>query len=237
MTEIQLPELDAGICGISMVEVEDELIIHMTDQSDCRLVSPDGEGLVTVKSYGGDDSLSLHGRFTIDYSVFLGAGDDTVNGSGDSKVRGGNGNDQISMGGGSDRLFGNGGHDKLVGSGGKDRLLGGGGRDTLFGGTGHDTLSGGNGHDVLKGQKGQDVLKGGSGRDTFVFNRGDGADTITDFELGIDHIQIGRGASRFRQLDFEQIGDDVLVSFRNVEITVENTSIDDLASGEHFLFV
>ena len=50
-------------------------------------------------------------------------------------------------------------------------------------------------------------------------------------------IEIGRGASRFRQIDFEQIGDDVQISFRNVEILVENNTVDDLAVGDHFLFV
>lgn len=234
--EIYLPALEPGICGYSDVEVIDSLTIHMSEQSDCRLVSPYGEGMVIVRSYQGDDNLSLHGRFTIDYSVFLGAGNDTVLGSGQSTVRGGSGNDHIGMGSASDQLYGGAGRDKLLGGAGKDFLAGGGGNDTLLGGRGADTLRGGKGQDVLKGQKGNDVLLGGAGRDTFVFNRGDGQDTITDFELGLDRIQVGRGASQLEQLNFVQQADDVVVSFRDVEITVEDTTVEQLQQVDNFLF-
>ncbi len=35
-----------------------------------------------------------------------------------------------------------------------------------------------------------DTLTGGSGADTFIFNAGDGVDCITDFEFGVDHIDL-----------------------------------------------
>lgn len=184
----------------------------------------------------GQDNALIGGSFN-DRLVGR-AGDDTLSGNkGDDILLGGQGADTAAGGVGADSLKGNGGSDRLVGNGGNDLVLGGGGRDSLLGGGGDDTLSGGSGHDLLQGQRGHDEATGGRGRDTFVFNRGDGADTITDFELGIDNIQIGRGASRFGQLNFEQVGDDVLVSFRNVVVTVENTAVDDLAVSDHFLFV
>jgi len=186
---------------------------------------------------GNSGANELVGNLFSDFIVGH-AGDDTLSGKGGVDfILGGAGSDRAYGGVGADTLYGNGGGDWLVGNGGNDQILGGGGHDTLLGSGGHDTLSGGTGRDLIQGQKGADELTGGGGRDTFAFNRGDGSDTITDFQLGIDHIQIGRGASRLGQLDFEQVGDDVLVSFRNVEITVENIAVDDLAVSDHFLFV
>ena len=184
---------------------------------------------------GGDDTLK--GFKGDDLLLGRNGADTLLGGTGSDVLKGGAGGDQLKGQGGGDSLFGGGGSDTLLGGNGNDTLSGGNGHDTLLGGNGADTLAGGAGRDLVEGQKGNDVLEGGGGRDTFAFNRGDGSDTITDFELGIDHIQIGRGASRLGQLDFEQVGDDVLVSFRNVEIMVENTAVDDLAVSDHFLFV
>ena len=59
----------------------------------------------------------------------------------------------------------------LYGREGNDRLEGGGGIDTLYGETGDDTLQGG---------EGADTLDGGAGADTYIFESGDGTDTIVD---------------------------------------------------------
>ncbi|WP_052348748.1 calcium-binding protein [Leisingera methylohalidivorans] len=164
-----------------------------------------------------------------------GVGDDTFLGlAGGDRLRGQGGDDVLKGHGGRDVLYGADGDDLLEGGAARDRLLGGRGNDTLKSGTGDDRLVGSSGHDLLQGQKGDDVLTGERGRDTFVFNRDDGNDTITDFELGIDLIEIGHGASRLGQLHFEQQGDDAAVSFRNVEITVENTTVEKLLGGDHF---
>lgn len=97
-------------------------------------------------------------------------------------LSGGTGNDLISGGGGNDTLLGRAGNDRLNGGGGDDILRGGGGRDLLVGGNGNDQLSGGSGNDVLIG---------GAGSDRFLFvNAGDGVDTIVDFTVGEDLIQI-----------------------------------------------
>jgi GH24 family phage-related lysozyme (muramidase) len=44
----------------------------------------------------------------------------------------------------------------------------------------NDLILGGNGDDRITGGKGNDVLAGGAGVDTYIFNTGDGQDTITD---------------------------------------------------------
>ena len=51
------------------------------------------------------------------------------------------------------------------------------------------------GDDTLTGGNGDDVLTGGKGADIFIFHRPDAgtrhADSVTDFELGVDKIRIG----------------------------------------------
>ncbi|WP_041245445.1 putative Ig domain-containing protein [Geotalea uraniireducens] len=67
--------------------------------------------------------------------------------------------------------------------------------DRLYGYDGSDNLDSGTGEDVLTGGTGTDVLLGGGGRDAYIFNLGDGVDTITDTaENGIGNIlSFGQG--------------------------------------------
>ncbi|MDZ4255790.1 MAG: hypothetical protein U1A72_24760, partial [Sulfuritalea sp.] len=59
-------------------------------------------------------------------------------------------------------------------------MLGGNGTDDLTGGSQADLLVGGIGMDTLNGKAGADILIGGQGSDLYVFNTGDGADTLID---------------------------------------------------------
>lgn len=68
-------------------------------------------------------------------------------------------------------IQGDGATNVLTGTNISDRLYGFGAADTLLGGAGSDTLTGG---------EGADLLQGGDGDDVYVFNRGDGIDTILD---------------------------------------------------------
>ena len=63
--------------------------------------------------------------------------------------------------------------------------------DTLWGGDGADALQGGAGDDLLRDGAGEDVLSGGVGVDTFAFEADAARDTITDFERGVDRIDLG----------------------------------------------
>ncbi|MBP3979795.1 hypothetical protein J8G26_03490 [Acidovorax sp. JG5] len=65
-------------------------------------------------------------------------------------------------------------------------VVGGAGADAITGGAGNDGLSGGGGNDRLSGGAGNDTLNGGDGNDRFTYVWGDGADTITDFQSGVD---------------------------------------------------
>ena len=132
--------------------------------------------------------------------------------------------------------MGGSGRDFLNGGAGGDRLRGNGGHDTLLGGLGDDVLLGEGGNDTLKGQKGRDTLTGGAGRDTFFFRKGDGQDTITDYTVGTDVIEIGKGAARFGRLELAEDGNDVLISFGNVVIRVEDVTMAAMNDASNFLF-
>ena len=81
-------------------------------------------------------------------------------------------------------------NDVINGQGGNDVLRGLSGNDVLRGDAGNDVLDGGTGNDRLDGGTGSDRLTGGSGADTFVFARGYGQDTVTDFVSGTDKIDL-----------------------------------------------
>ena len=94
-------------------------------------------------------------------------------------------NGTVNLGGGGDLYDGALG--SLTGT-----VFGDGGTDLLIGGSGRETLNGGDGNDVLIA-KGGDTLTGGAGADTFLFTAitpGAPAEVITDFQAGIDRIDL-----------------------------------------------
>ena len=187
--------------------------------------------------FGDVGSDQLFGGIGAD-QIFGGDGRDEIYaGSGHDTVDGGNGRDIVELGDGNDVFLDNSqntdfGNDSVSGGNGRDVFYGGGGndifegdagRDIIFGDIGSDQLFGGNGGDWLSGGVGNDTLTGGSGNDTFAFSTGDGADTITDFEVGTDIIQIVGGPS-FADLDISSSGSDAVVSFGSTSISIENVS-------------
>jgi Ca2+-binding RTX toxin-like protein len=75
-------------------------------------------------------------------------------------------------------LEGGNGNDTLAGGAGDGSLVGGNGNDTLAGGNGNEKLIGENGNDSIDGNKGNDGALLGNGNDTFIWDPGDGSDTI-----------------------------------------------------------
>lgn len=80
--------------------------------------------------------------------------------------------------------------DLISGTGGGDILSGTSGDDVLMGLWGDDSLYGGAGDDTLFAGAGRDVLYGGGGADVFVLEADGQADTIYEFELGVDRIDL-----------------------------------------------
>lgn len=147
---------------------------------------------------GGTEDDQLYGGLGNDH-LFGGDGvDSLMGGKGDDYLDGGSGDDQIieldEDGAGNDMLFGRGGADSLYaglgddildGGDGDDIVAGEGGNDILRGGDGADALYGDNGigedgSDILEGGRGNDKLYGGGKSDIYVFNMGDGVDTVID---------------------------------------------------------
>jgi Ca2+-binding RTX toxin-like protein len=64
------------------------------------------------------------------------------------------------------------------------------GNDILQGLVGNDQITAGNGDDILRDGDGSDTLTGGAGADVFVLSRDGLADTITDFTLGEDKLDL-----------------------------------------------
>jgi Ca2+-binding RTX toxin-like protein len=118
--------------------------------------------------------------------------------------------------GGNDVIYGGAGNDRIGGKGGDDRLFGDAGDDRIWGDDGDDLLRGGLGNDILTG----DDFSGGSGSDTFVLARGEGTDTIVDFQVGVDFIALV-GDLSFGDLTLNgneiKVGDDTLAIVRGVD--------------------
>lgn len=106
---------------------------------------------------------------------------------------------------------------------GQDRLYGGGGRERLAGGTGNDQL------------------RGGNGVDTFVFVSNGGADTVSDYQVGVDHLLFDNALwgnttrSNAQIMQFAEIdGGDVVFDFGSGNsVTLEG--INNLAGLETML--
>ena len=135
------------------------------------------------------------------------------------------------------------GDDVLKGFGGNDKMFGGAGSDTLLGGKGRDKLKGGAGNDVLDGGKGNDKLIGGAGRDKFVFKKGVGKDTITDFQDDIDTLKLqvdiwGGGLTKQQVVNkYAAVVDgDIVFDFGKEELTLKGfTDLAELKDDISFI--
>jgi VCBS repeat-containing protein len=128
---------------------------------------------------------------------------------------------------GDDLIAGTAGEDQLTGGNGNDRLDGGDGHDLLDGGRGEDELHGGTGNDQLIGGRGNDLLFGGDGNDLFVFGAANGSDTILDFDVDLDQIQLAEGqgirSARTTDVNGDSVSD-LLIGLDQGSITILGVS-------------
>jgi Ca2+-binding RTX toxin-like protein len=190
--------------------------------------------------YGLDGNDELHGNSDNDI-LNGGSGDDLLYGqSGDDILDGSAGNDVLKGGAGNDNYFVDSKGDTVVESSGAgtdtvsssidftlsanvENLVltgtasningnGNGLSNTLTGNDGINILNGGAGADTLAGRGGADTLTGGTGADTFKLATTEGgADLITDFLSGIDHICINDLASGLGIGNQDGVIDSILV--------------------------
>ncbi len=94
------------------------------------------------------------------------------------------------------RALGNNISNIIIANSVNNELKGFGGNDYLYGGAGNDTLYGGANDDTLVGGTGDDFLSGSTGSDIFVFNKGDGIDTVQEYAGSDDTILLGDDISK-----------------------------------------
>jgi Ca2+-binding RTX toxin-like protein len=166
-------------------------------------------------------STNFTGDASFNYSIsdgFGGTSSANVSVAGGTQM-GDRGNDTLTGTPGNDSLNGDNGNDSLIVNPGNDTLIGSNGTDFLVGSAGNDLFNGDNGSDTLRGGPGTDTLTRGNGQDIFVFANGEGIDTISDFKLGSDQIDLTGGLT-FGNLSFSgnqiRIGSDVLAVLTGV---------------------
>ncbi len=164
----------------------------------------------TIIGAGGSDTLN--GLAGIDL-LYGGGGGDTLYGGADvDKLYGEAGDDTLYGDDGNDILYGGDGLDTLHGGAGVDKLYGEGDDDVLYGGDSNDVLDGGVGDDTLRGDQGSDTLTGGAGADLFVVTVGGGLDSIIDFNVAEDRIDLS--AYGYYQTILAS-GSDTLITFQS----------------------
>ena len=157
---------------------------------------------------GSDNDDKLTGLYTANV-IEGGAGADTMNGGAgiDTLSYEGSGaavqidllTQTASGGDATGDVFQN--FENIQGSAFGDSLQGDDAANVIMGGRGNDTLEGRGGDDTLSGGGQDDDLIGGAGADVFVFNQGDRADVVLDWEDGVDRIDV----SDFDFATFEEV--------------------------------
>ncbi|MEL6930133.1 MAG: choice-of-anchor Q domain-containing protein, partial [Cyanobacteria bacterium J06600_6] len=251
--DVEVPDVEVPDVEIPDVEVPD------VEVPDVEVPEPGNVPNDSLEGTDGNDSLSGNG--TDDDFISGGAGHDTLDGNGgNDTIFGGAGGDIIFGGAGDDLLDGNDGHNEIFGENGSDTLLGGVNNDTLVGGAGDDLIVGAEGHDSLLGSGGLDVINGeegddfingddgddlltggagadtligGAGNDVFVLEADDVHDTIVDFEVGHDRLQLAESLSlgQLSIVDNESGTGSLIIDLNNhdrVIAAVENVHAADL---------
>lgn len=156
------------------------------------------------------DAADSRDRFTGNGElVFAGAGNDLID---------------ASLGSGNNRIYAQAGNDLLF-AGNSDRLLGGNGDDSFF------VTDGGN--NFLTGDGGADVFW------VLTVEFPAAANTICDFEIGVDRIALGSSIdiSSIDDLNFSQVENNTVIAAeaRNIAV-VQNISVNELEASDNFIF-
>ena len=115
---------------------------------------------------------------------------------------------------GNDKFYLTPNDDEFDALGGDDTIYAGNGNDNVNGNDGNDTLYADNGNDTLSGGTGNDKLYGGYGNDTYIYNLGDGDDTIEDIG-GSETIKFSEGISKDDLIVQKVNNSSLKISFKN----------------------
>ncbi len=94
--------------------------------------------------------------------------------------------------------------------------------DRILGSAWADTLNGGAGDDFLHDGGASDVLIGGSGADVFVFSKDSRADQITDFQSGVDRLDVSQWGRIYsaQALQITPLASGALVNYGTESLTI-----------------
>ena len=206
----------------------------VVDDVDNGTLTVNSDGSFTYipnSDFSGDETFTYtvdaNGLTSAETTVTITVGDAIQPGDGDSVLTDAD-----------DRLTTNdAGVNRVIGGEGGDVISTGGGDDILVGGAGDDNLLGGADNDILIGGAGGDEFTGGTGTDRFVITGADfddpSLDTIFDFELGIDVLEIsGFGTNDVSSLNIIVAGGPIgLLSPTGAGgVLFDNLTIDDIAA-------
>ncbi|MES2677610.1 MAG: calcium-binding protein, partial [Pseudomonadota bacterium] len=184
----------------------------------------EGNRVETLQFDNGDDSISLNNEL-----VFIYNGTD-----GNDFIYSSDGNDLINSGGGDDQIYAAAGDDIINSGAGNDAINAGEGNDNINAGAGDDNINPGSGDDIINAGKGDDIIGQGNGNygdDTYIYQAGDGKDTIIEYPIvnnnnsyGNDVISFGDAINK-TDIFFSKNNDDLIIRFRNSaedQITIQN---------------
>lgn len=156
---------------------------------------------IRVEPLAGNDTVSVAGAIPASFVVDAGAGNDTVTAL-------------TAVAGNGLTIFGGDGDDALTGSPNSDLIYGGSGNDVLVGAAGLDSIYGQDGNDRFgdpavadpaANDGGNDFFYGGEGSDLFVWDPGDGSDTIEGGNNEAD-LMVFNGNAGAEQFTLSAIG-------------------------------
>ncbi len=185
----------------------------------------------------GDDVIGQGGEVSSSgHNIFDGRkGNDVLyGGAGHDTLSGGEGNDALYGGSDEDLLDGGSGDDTLHGDGGRDLLSGGDGADALFGDNGSDTLYDiSSQNDQFRGGAGDDLiiagLSGASGGDSFLYQRGDGNDVISDGSTNASETdRLVLGDINPADVELSIVGADLIIRVLSTGETITSSSFFDV---------
>lgn len=162
---------------------------------------------VAILGTSGNDTMLGTNRNDTIYGL---AGNDTIFGK--------QGVNTIDGGDGDDIIFGGTKADIIHGGNGNDRIIASDGNNTVFGDAGNDSIYSGTGNDFINGGTGNDKIWLGGGLDQVVIAKGNGVDTIYNFQLGQTRIALADGL-QFSDLTITQGQDGALIKVGNELLT------------------